>query len=76
MFIRQGNRVYFKQPMAYKLRAQYTQNVWFIPYFNKKPVSLAQRPDNWFFLYNISDNKKAALAVKLKSKPQTIIIKQ
>ncbi|CAF1322323.1 unnamed protein product [Adineta steineri] len=76
MFIRQGNRVYFKQPMAYKLRAQYTQNVWFIPYFNKKPVSLAQRPDNWFFLYNISDNKKAASAVKLKSKPQTTIIKQ
>jgi hypothetical protein len=51
--------------MAYKLRAQYTQNVWLIPYFNRKPISLAQRPDNWFFVYEIPDNKQQA-ALKRK----------
>jgi hypothetical protein len=37
--------------MAYKLRAQFVQNVWLIPYFNQKPLTLAQRPDHWFFVY-------------------------
>ncbi|CAF0878057.1 unnamed protein product [Adineta ricciae] len=55
MFLRQGKRLYFKQPLAYKLRAQCTQNTWLIPYFNEKPLSLAQRPDKWFYVYKNSD---------------------
>jgi len=74
MFIRQGGRVYFKQPMAYKLRAQYTQNVWLIPYFNQKPLTLAQRPDNWFFIYKISDNQQ--MASKRKRMKEPIIIEE
>jgi hypothetical protein len=50
--------------MAYKLRAQYTQNVWLIPYFNQKPLTLAHRPDNWFFIYKISDYKPQAVKGK------------
>lgn len=46
--------------MAYTLKAQYTENVWLIPYFNSKPQTLAQRPDNWFYVYQISDNKQLA----------------
>lgn len=44
--------------MAYKLKAQYTQNVWLVPYFTQKPSTLAQRPDNWFLVYKISDYKQ------------------
>ncbi|UJR31882.1 hypothetical protein I4U23_019356 [Adineta vaga] len=55
LFIRQDKRVFFKQPLAYKLRAQYIQNIWLIPYFNEKPLTLAQRPDNWFYIYKNSD---------------------
>jgi hypothetical protein len=47
--------------MAYKLKAQHIQNVWLIPYFNQKPLTLAQRPDNWFFVYKTSDDQQATL---------------
>ncbi|CAF3334252.1 unnamed protein product [Rotaria sp. Silwood2] len=77
MFVRQGNRVYFKQPMAYKLRAQYTQNVWLIPYFNEKPLTLAQRPDNWFFVYKIADKKQApSHASERQRTKETVVIKE
>jgi len=59
--------------MAYKLRAQYTQNVWLIPYFSQKPLTLAQRPDTWFFIYKISDNKQAFKGKRLK---ESIIIQE
>jgi hypothetical protein len=54
--------------MAYKLRAQYTQNVWLIPYFTKKPLTLAQRPDKWFFVYKISNNKQTVSSFESKRK--------
>lgn len=41
--------------MAYQLRAQRAQNVWLIPFFNQKPLTLAQRPDNWLFVQKTSD---------------------
>ncbi len=65
--------------MAYKLRAQFVQNVWLIPYFNQKPLTLAQRPDNWFFVYKISDNKQTAIslfALKRKRIKEPIIIEE
>jgi hypothetical protein len=48
--------------MAYKLRAQFSQNVWLIPFFNQKPLTLDQRPDNWFFVYQQSDDKQAPVS--------------
>lgn len=58
--------------MAYKLRAQLTENVWLIPYFTQKPLTLAQRPDDWFFVYKTSDYKPS----KSSSKRKSIIVKE
>ncbi len=57
--------------MAYKLRAQYTQNIWLIPYFNKKPLTLAQRPDNWFFVHKISNNKQLSSSTSVPKQKRT-----
>lgn len=40
--------------MGYKLRAQCINDTWLIPYFIEKPMTLAQRPDQWFFLSKLS----------------------
>lgn len=61
--------------MAYKLKAQYRQNVWLIPFFNQKPLTLAQRPDNWFYVYKTSDTKQTTL-LKKKNIKQPIIIEE
>lgn len=52
--------------MAYKLRAQCVQNIWLIPYFTEKPQSLAQRPDDWFFIYKTSDCKPPVPSTPIK----------
>ncbi|CAF4069048.1 unnamed protein product, partial [Rotaria magnacalcarata] len=77
MFVRQANQTFFKPPMAYKLRAQYKDNVWLIPYFSEKPQSLGQRPDNWFFVYKTSDYKPTSpLTPKHQSAKESFSVKQ
>lgn len=45
--------------MAYKLKAQCVRKIWLVPYFSEKPVSLAQRPDQWFFVHQTADDDQS-----------------
>ena len=59
--------------MAYKLRAQNPQNVWLIPFFTRKPLTLAQRPDQWFYVHPISNNDQISSS---KHKRESTIIQE
>ena len=57
--------------MAYKLRAQNVANVWLIPFFTRKPATLAQRPDSWFFLRQVSGDRPNVSSTSTRKSPRT-----
>ncbi|CAF1574051.1 unnamed protein product, partial [Didymodactylos carnosus] len=54
-------KVGYKAPMAHKLRAQYRDDVWLIPYFDQPPVSVGERPEQWFYVYKKDEQKTKLL---------------